>query len=488
MFIVLPYLSSNKVIFGIYSLCLSFNIFLSYADLGFIGAGFKYASEAFARKDKEGELEVIGFTTFILLIAVCIFSAVMLMGAFDPSLLISDIGNGSEIDIAKSMFFILSLFSITTVLQRVLQFIYGVRVEDFIVRKINILGHIAKISSVFYFFREGSYNIIGYYLFFQVVNLLCALIGLVVARRIYSLDLKKLVKNIRFSWPVFYKVKSLALTSFIMSALWIAYYEIDSPVIAKFYGANKLAYYAIGLSLLSFLRSIFGILYSPFSARFNHFLGLRDEEGLKRFYYNTIVYLLPMSVFSVLTITILMENIVFTWVGQQYSESIVTAQLLILTFLFAFNNYPAGILLMGKEKNNELRIVNLFIAVAFWLIILLLNNQYDYQSFAISKLIVFSVSTVFYVYFTRDYIFGANKYIKEIIVPMFVGAITTSVVAYYFSLILPVGQSKANLFLVAAACAICCFCGLLSYFVSNSKFRKDIVSTVKETNYFKTSK
>ena len=43
--IVIPYISDNSKIYGIYSLWVSFTIFLSYADLGFLNAGYKYARD-----------------------------------------------------------------------------------------------------------------------------------------------------------------------------------------------------------------------------------------------------------------------------------------------------------------------------------------------------------------------------------------------------------------------------------------------------------
>ncbi len=46
LFIVTPLISNNSEVFGIYSVCVSFGIFLQYADLGFLNAGKKYASEA----------------------------------------------------------------------------------------------------------------------------------------------------------------------------------------------------------------------------------------------------------------------------------------------------------------------------------------------------------------------------------------------------------------------------------------------------------
>ena len=82
MFIVVPYLTSEPVIYGIYTVCISISIFLAYADLGFMGAGQKYAAEHFARAEKKEEIKVIGFTAFILFVFLTLFSLVFLYLSF----------------------------------------------------------------------------------------------------------------------------------------------------------------------------------------------------------------------------------------------------------------------------------------------------------------------------------------------------------------------------------------------------------------------
>ena len=49
VFLVVPAMASNPAIFGVYTVCISLTIFFSYADLGFIAAGQKYAAEFFAQ-------------------------------------------------------------------------------------------------------------------------------------------------------------------------------------------------------------------------------------------------------------------------------------------------------------------------------------------------------------------------------------------------------------------------------------------------------
>ena len=73
LFIVIPHLSQNKEIFGVYSLCISLTLYLSYADIGFLGAGQKYASEAFIKNNRKSEIEILGFTGAILLLMIIPF-------------------------------------------------------------------------------------------------------------------------------------------------------------------------------------------------------------------------------------------------------------------------------------------------------------------------------------------------------------------------------------------------------------------------------
>ena len=61
MFVVTPFLALKQNYFGIYSFVISLNLFLSYADFGFLNAGVKFASEAFAKGDRKEETEILAF-------------------------------------------------------------------------------------------------------------------------------------------------------------------------------------------------------------------------------------------------------------------------------------------------------------------------------------------------------------------------------------------------------------------------------------------
>ena len=482
MFIVVPFLTSEPNVYGIYTVCISVSIFLSYADFGFMGAGQKYAAEYFSRGQTKEEIKVIGFTLFVLMVFLLFLSAVFLLLSSKPSLLINGINDGNQIHIASTLLLIIALFTPVSFLQRLTQMIYGIRLEDYIVQRINICANTIKIASVFWFFRNNEYNIIGYFLFTQILSFASALVSLYIAKKRYNYDFKTLIKSIRFSSEVFSKTKGLAFTSLYLTVIWILYYELDSTVIGKFFGANHVAFYAIGLTILSFFRSIFGIFYAPFNARFNHFVGQNDSKGLKDIYSNVVIFFAPVVVIPILTMTLLASPIILTWVGDRYVESVEIAQFLIMCNLFAFITYPTGILMMAKEKLKDMYIVNTLIPIVFWTGIILTNNFWGIKSFAIFKLVAFVFSAIVYYKYMLKYIgmkfsHSINVIFKPLILPvLFVVSISLIIKDY-----LPVEKSKEHFLIVlfAAFCIMCIsFC--IQIFTSN-KIRHYFILLLKRT-------
>ena len=91
LFIVMPRLSNNPSIYGVYAICISFNVFLGRADLGFIATGFKYASEAIARNDKESEIKITAFVVFSYYCILFLITIIIFIFAIEPNLFIKNL-------------------------------------------------------------------------------------------------------------------------------------------------------------------------------------------------------------------------------------------------------------------------------------------------------------------------------------------------------------------------------------------------------------
>ena len=91
LLIVVPNLTNDIELYGIYSLCISFTLYLSYADIGFLNSGQKYAAEAYATGKRKDEVQTLGFTTAILLLMMFPFTIAMFVCYLNPGLLISNL-------------------------------------------------------------------------------------------------------------------------------------------------------------------------------------------------------------------------------------------------------------------------------------------------------------------------------------------------------------------------------------------------------------
>lgn len=452
MFVVIPFLSSNPQLYGVYTICISTSIFLAYADLGFINAGQKYAAEYFSQDNRTEEIKIIGFSSFILFLFLLLFIIGFALLSLKPELMISGMDDSTSYKTASSLLLILALSTPLTLLQRMLQMICGIRLADYIVQRTNTLASIIKITAVFWFFRAGHYDIVGYFLFTQIITLLTLLVTMYIVRKQFSYDFVAVFRSFRFNQEVFTKTKSLAFTSLFMTISWILYYELDSVVIGKIFGAKEVAIYAIGLTLLSFSRSIFGILFSPFNARFNHFIGKNDEEGLRAFYLQVTSLFAPVVILPLLVVCMMTRPLVVSWVGSMYEESILIAQYLILCNLLAFISYPTGILLMATEQIKKMYLVNTLLPFIFWIGIGVTIHYLGLRSFALFKLVAFLIAGITYYYFMLQYLripfVSSFKLIfKPMLIPCgFILGATLLLLPYMQGM----EKSKTNLLIVAA--------------------------------------
>jgi O-antigen/teichoic acid export membrane protein len=481
LFIVIPKLTSQPPIYGIYSICISSIIFLSYADLGFINAGYKYASEYYANNLKSKEIGVIGFVTFILLVFVLLFAVVMTTIAFHPEWLIKGIHSEEHIQIARSLLLILAFFSPNIVLQRALQIIFGLRLEDFKLQRVLVGVSLLKILSVFYFFRSGHFEIVAYFFFSQLVMSLGLLSAFYISKKKFDFSFFTFIKSIKFSGKIYDEVKTLAFSSLFVTISWILYYELDIYAIAKLSGAESVAYYSIGLTCMAFFRSIFGALFSPFTARFNHFLALDDMEGLRKFYKTIIVVLLPVVVFPVLSLFFLGKPFVYSWVGEKFSDSVLIVRLLVLSNVLAFITYPCGILIMARKKIKVMYYLAAIQPLIFWGGVIITLPLIGYISFAYFKLAVFLINGGFYLWASVKFLeLKTTSFLKDILMPSILPIAIVFLVIYLLHPYLPVEKNKLNLVVVVGVGGLASGLAVIAYYFTAATFRNSVNNVISK--------
>lgn len=396
LFVVVPYLSTNMVFYGVYSLCTSMTVFFSYADLGFLNSARKYGAEYFIQGRTRDEMKVIGFVTFLMLLVFATLAFVLAVFAVSPTILMPELVDGTvEYSVASQLLIILAFSSIIIFCQRILSVIYSIRVEEYKIQRLFIFGNLIKIASIFYFFTGGRYMIVGYYFFFQLVNLIVVFIALLGTRK-YNYKVKEFISFIQFDKSIFKQTISLSVASLIGMLAMILYYELDQIAISHLLGVGTVAVYGITLTVLNLVRSYSSLVYSPYTARFNHFVGLGDEEGLQRFVSKQIVVLTPILFFPVLVLALLAEPFVLSWVGSDYQESVELVAIMVFCFVPGVLANPLSSYFYAKERSKELNIISVVQPLLYWMVIFITYPFCGVNSFAISKVVVPTMAAIAY--------------------------------------------------------------------------------------------
>ena len=481
VFIVTPYLTSEHSIYGIYTLIGAVYIFFSYADLGFMGAAQKFAAEYYIKNEIDEEQRVIGFAGFILFLLIALYCIFILIAAFNPSILIKDISNPREIDIAFKLLIILAVSSPSFVFQRVLQVIFAIRLKDYIFQRVVILTNALKIIIAFILFSSNkAYPIVTYFLASQLCNFLSMLWGLYVVRKKFNYPILNLLKYFRFSKDAFQKTKSLAGVSIFLVLCWILYYELDALVISRLLGASALAVYAIGLTLSSYFRAVFGIIFNPFSAKFNHFVGLNQFDELSLYFIKVVRFSIPLTVFPVLIIYFTIKSFIFSWVGPDYESSIVIAKYLVLCYIGSFITYPSGLILIANEKIKTLYIVNAIMPFVYWIGISITISYWGIKSFAIFKLISFLIVIILYFIITgREYSRSLFALFLSVLNSVFLPIAGISLLIYFLLPYMPYAKSTENLLFYFFYIIFIYLTSLLIYILSVNEVKQSLVNFIR---------
>lgn len=482
LFVVIPYLSADRSLYAIYSVCTSLTVFFSYADLGFISAGVKYAAEYFIREEKDKEVNMIGFVAFMMMAAFLVVSVVIIICAVYPTLLIPELTEGSkQWYIARWLLFTLALSCPVMIGQRVLTMVFTIRVEDYKYQRISIVGSLTKILSVFYFFREGHYQLLEYYVFFQVVNLLIVLVAFIYIRS-YGYRMKSMLSAFRFNREIFDKTKKLSGTSLILVISMILYYELDQIVIANYLGIDAVAVYAIALSLMTFVRTFMSLLYSPYSSRYNHYSGVGDILGLQTFVKKVITELSPVVCCPILILALLASPFVVSWVGESYFSSSCLIAVMVFSYMPNFIGTPVSSYFVAREENMRLIKLSICNVVIYWVGIILTLHFLGVYSFAVFKSVapILTVGGYWYLAkqdFSKQQVafISFKSLLKSLFIPVAVAVLSSLIVKNFMWY----EYTKSALFHNLTLMGVCLALSILVVFLTNKGFHASVCSLIK---------
>lgn len=483
LFVVVPYLSSDKTLYGIYSVCTSLTIFFSYADLGVLSAGVKYAAEYYIKGEHRNEMRVIGFTAFVMISVFSVLALVIVVLAVFPRILIPELTEGSDsFHIARCLLFTLAIACPIIIGQRILGLIFTIRVEDYKFQRMLIIGSLMRILSVLYFFHDGHYQVVEYYIFYQLVNFAIVLAGLIYSRK-YGYKLMDFLSSFRFDREIFDKVKKLSGTSLLMVLSMVLYYELDQVFISNFIGIEAVAVYGAALSVLTLVRTFCSLVYSPYTSRYNHFVGLKDYGGLVHFVNKMILLFAPIIIIPIVVLSLFAKPFVISWIGTQYVESALLVSFLVLSFLPNFIKDPINNYFIATERNSVLIKYNVLMPVIYWIGVVLFMKEWGLISFAVFKFVAPAVTTIGYIYIIKnDY--RKKRYTTNMFGNMLKTVLASTAITILLSyLLMPfahLAHDKVSLLLNILIMGICTICALLLSIPFNAALKDETGNAIRK--------
>ena len=133
------------------------------------------------------------------------------------------------------------LLPVQVFLQRLVSFVLVIRLKDYIYLRIDIVFNLVKIFSVYFFFREGQYLVVEYFLFITFMTIIGSCIAIYTTSVKIKYSFSRLLKLLRLRREYFKLSKELALSSFILTIAFILYYEMDLLIIGWLFSMQDVA-------------------------------------------------------------------------------------------------------------------------------------------------------------------------------------------------------------------------------------------------------
>jgi O-antigen/teichoic acid export membrane protein len=473
--IVIPKISTDKNIYGIYSFCISLTIFFQYADIGFLDAGQKFASDFNSQKDLKNEIKIFSFIYFIMLIGVIVFSLCLLAIIINPNYFLNNI-TSDNVHLLRSLLIILIIFAPTVILQRFCQSVFSIRIEDNIYHSIDLFFNILKILSVFYFFHANKNDLLSYFLFIQLMNLFSAFTCLYIIQKKYLYDFKFLIKSFKFSRETYNKVKYLSFSSFIGTICWALFFYTDNFLIARLTSVSNMATFSIGISIITLLIGLINTIFAPFLFRFNELIVNNDLNNFYKIFNHITKTLLPIIIIPLVTLIFFTDKIIISWLGIEYYDSIIITKTLVSSLIWFSISVPFNYILISKQRIKNIYTASIILPFLYFLIIFVFFKNENIIYFSYSKsisLLVYAVYVIYSCKFFLDYHFYTNLLKRLGKLFFFILFVTT--LYFYFQNKIPIVISKDRSYLFALISSIFILnLTLISFYIISDKSSRQL--------------
>ena len=410
-------MSNTPAILAIYSICISLTFFFKYSDFGFIAAGKKYASEHVISKDFDLQLTLLGNSFSVSFLFSFLISILLIVISFKPDLLISDFENNNQYSyIASILLITLSISGLFQIFTNYIVSFFDINLKKYFCDVVSIFTALGAFVIFFLIDKTNQNWILIYFISLKALDLVSLISIILLSDKIFKIKLSDLITNFRIKKNLIKKGLKLSFASIIGSISYFIFYELDTLFLAKNSDLISISFYSIAALGPFVLKTTFSILFSPFNSIFNY---IKNEKSEYKIYINkVIIFFFPITFISIITVALFSEEIIYTYVGSNYYNSIKPFIYLCLAWSFSFITYPSSAYLYSMEFNKRIILSGLISPLFFWILnfyYIINNGTISIETFCLNKMFSTLIVIPIYVYYLiKDDFIDINFLIKII--------------------------------------------------------------------------
>ncbi len=413
--LAIPFLSNTPEILAIYAVCISLGLFFQYTDFGFIASGRKYASEYVISREYNQQLSLLGNSfSFSFLISLMISLSLIII-SFYPKIVIPDLELNHQYSyIASILLITLSLSSLIQIFSNYVVSLFEINLKKYYCDIVSISTALVSLLIFFIIDKTNQDWILKYYVSIKLLDLTYLICLIFLTKKNFKINLNELVVNFRLNKKLIKKNLKLSLTAIIISISGFIFYELDNLFLAQTTDLISISFYSIAALGPFVLKTFFGLLFSPFNSIFNY---IKNKKLIYKDYFNKIViFFFPITFIGILIVTLFSEEIIYSYVGSNYSNSILPFIYLCLAWSFSFIVHPTGIYLFSMEFNKRLILCGLISPLFFWTLNfyhLRVSGVISIEIFCLNKMYSSLVILPLYIYYLlKDNFIKTNVFFK----------------------------------------------------------------------------
>ena len=287
------------------------------------------------------------------------------MISFKPEIIISDLENNNQYSyIASILLITLSISSLFQIFTNYISSFFDINLKKYFCDVVSICT--ASVAFIIFFLIDKTNQdwILIYFISLKALDLVSLILLILLSNKIFKIKLSDLITNFRIKKKLIKKGLKLSFASIIVSISYFIFYELDNLFLAKNSDLISISFYSIAALGPFVLKTTFSILYSPFNSIFNY---IKNEKSEYKAYINkVIIFFFPITFISIITVALFSEEIIYTYVGSDYHNSIKPFIYLCLAWSFSFITYPSSSYLYSMEFNKRLILSGLISPLLFW--------------------------------------------------------------------------------------------------------------------------